>query len=81
MATIKIDLSDNLWHEIGTIGFIYTKMGNQIEFINIGSQPTGDVPEAMILERTEEHYMPAPVNGSYYVRSKSGSGSFRYHEV
>jgi hypothetical protein len=83
MATVKLDLVKDVWQEIGAFSFLFTKgTGPLIEFVNADSLPVGDVPEAMSLSRADFQVVPAPADGSYFVRTTHiDGGVFKYNEI
>ena len=83
MASVKLDLIDGIWQEVGAISFVWTQKDDiKLECVNADSLPVGDVPAAMVFRLNETQVIPKPTNGSWYVRVPSGGeGYVKYTEV
>jgi hypothetical protein len=83
MATVKLDLVKDIWQEIGSTGVLFSKGTSvSLELVNADALPTGDVPEAMPLGQSELQVLPAPADGSYFVRTTNVDGGvFKYNEI
>ena len=81
MATVKLDLVQDVWQEVGTISFVFSKgTQGQIELVSAASLPTGDVPEAMGLSRADLQIVPEATD-PWFVRTTGEKAVFKYTEV
>ena len=84
MATLskKLNLTASIWQEIGSFSFIGQKdASSTLEIVNADALPTGDVPEAQVIEGNPNLQFSAPASGSLYARVKYGTGTLKYYEV
>ena len=82
MATVKIDLDDKTWHDLGSTAIALTKgTGDVIEVVNADAAPTGNIENSMQLGESELQVLPAPLSGNYYVKAVTQTSIIKYHGV
>lgn len=83
MASIKLDLVQNVWQDIGAIAFVGSKgTGTNIELVNADALPVGTVDAAFSFLEGQIQSVPAPAAGNWFVRTTASSGGvFKFTEV
>ena len=81
MATIRLELVKNVWQEVGTASFGFTKGGQAgLEMVSAAVLPVGSVPESMLMARSDYQVMHA-VTDPWFVRTLEDTAVFKYTEV
>ncbi len=79
--TVKLDLVDGIWVEIGAIAFIIDKTRK----VNVEIACADELPVGVVAchynRRDDLQHFPRPANGSWYARSVGINNSITYTEV
>ena len=82
MASVKLDLVQGIWQDIGAIAFVGTKGSeHNIELVNADSLPSGNIDAAMQFMNSNVQSVPSPAAGNWYIRTTALTGVFKYTEV
>ncbi len=78
----KLNLTADVWQEIGTTGFVGQKnLTSIIEIVNADSLPVGHVIESQEIREVVGLQFSAPAEGSLYAKAKTGTAELTYYEV
>ncbi len=83
MASVKLDLVQNIWQDVGAIAFVGNKgTAALVEIVNADALPTGTQDTSMQFSNANIQAIPAPAAGNWYVRTTAASGGvFKFTEV
>ena len=77
MASIKLDLNDTTWENLGSSGVVVVTE-KVVRIVNADSIPTGAQEASFVVDTLVPFLIPAPASGNLFVL---GKGSIKYYEV